>query len=105
MGVCKAALESSVKYLARDLGTKSIRVNAISAGPIKTLAASAIGDAKFLYKWNADHSFLKRNVDNLDVGNSALYLLSDMASGVTGEIHYVDAGYNKMGMPDPKNIT
>ena len=105
MGVCKAALESSVKYLARDLGAKSIRVNAISAGPIKTLAASAIGDAKFLYKWNADHSFLKRNVDNLDVGNSALYLLSDMASGVTGEIHYVDAGFNKMGMPDPKNIT
>ena len=104
MGVCKAALESSVKYLARDLGAKGIRVNAISAGPIKTLAASAIGDAKFLYKWNADHSFLKRNVDNLDVGNSALYLLSDMASGVTGEIHYVDAGYNKMGMPDPKNI-
>tara|TARA_E500000331_G_scaffold264363_1_gene255495 strand:+ start:469 stop:1245 length:777 start_codon:yes stop_codon:yes gene_type:complete len=105
MGVCKAALESSVKYLARDLGTKGVRVNAISAGPIKTLAASAIGDAKFLYKWNADHSFLKRNVNNLDVGNSALYLLSDMASGVTGEIHYVDAGYNKMGMPDPKNIT
>ena len=105
MGGCKAALESSVKYLARDLGAKGIRVNAISAGPIKTLAASAIGDAKFLYKWNADHSFLKRNVDNLDVGNSALYLLSDMASGVTGEIHYVDAGYNKMGMPDPKNIT
>ncbi len=105
MGVCKAALESSVKYLARDLGAKGIRVNAISAGPIKTLAASAIGDSKFLYKWNADHSFLKRNVDNLDVGNSALYLLSHMASGVTGEIHYVDAGYNKMGMPDPKNIT
>ena len=105
MGVCKAALESSVKYLARDLGAKNIRVNAISAGPIKTLAASAIGDAKFLYKWNADHSFLKRNVDNLDVGNSALYLLSDMASGVTGEIHYVDGGYNKVGMPDPKNFT
>ena len=105
MGVCKAALEASVKYLARDLGSKGIRVNAISAGPIKTLAASAIGDAKFLYKWNADHSLLKRNVDNLDVGNSALYLLSDMASGVTGEIHYVDAGYNKVGMPDPKNIT
>tara|TARA_Y100001936_G_C16010739_1_gene633398 strand:+ start:627 stop:1412 length:786 start_codon:yes stop_codon:yes gene_type:complete len=105
MGVCKAALESSVKYLARDLGQKNIRVNAISAGPIKTLAASAIGDAKFLYKWNADHSFLKRNVDNMDVGNSALYLLSDMAGGVTGEIHYVDAGYNKLGMPDPKNIT
>ena len=105
MGVCKAALESSVKYLARDLGAKGIRVNAISAGPIKTLAASAIGDAKFLYKWNADHSFLKRNVDNLDVGNSALYLLSDMAGGVTGEIHYVDAGYNKVGMPYPKYIS
>jgi enoyl-[acyl-carrier protein] reductase I len=105
MGVCKSALEASVKYLARDLGSKGIRVNAISAGPIKTLAASAIGDAKFLYKWNEDHSFLKRNVDINDVGNSALYLLSDLASGVTGEIHYVDAGYNKVGMPDPKNIS
>ena len=78
---------------------------AISAGPIKTLAASAIGDAKFLYKWNEDHSLLKRNVDINDVGNSALYLLSDLAGGVTGEIHYVDAGYNKVGMPNPKNIT
>ena len=105
MGVCKSALEASVKYLARDLGSKGIRVNAISAGPIKTLAASAIGDAKFLYKWNADHSFLKRNVDINDVGNSALYLMSELAAGVTGEIHYVDAGYNKVGMPDPKNIT
>ena len=105
MGVCKSALESSVKYLARDLGEKKIRVNAISAGPIKTLAASAIGDAKFLYKWNQDHSLLKRNVDINDVGSSALYLLSDLAAGVTGEIHYVDAGYNKVGMPNPKNIT
>jgi len=105
MGVCKAALESSVKYLARDLGIKGIRVNAISAGPIKTLAASAIGDAKFLYKWNEDHSLLKRNVDINDVGSSALYLLSDLAAAVTGEIHYVDAGYNKVGMPNPKNIT
>ena len=104
MGVCKSALEASVKYLARDLGAKGIRVNAISAGPIKTLAASAIGDAKFLYKWNEDHSFLKRNVDIHDVGNSALYLISDLSAGVTGEIHYVDAGYNKVGMPDPKNI-
>ena len=104
MGVCKAALESSVKYLARDLGAKGMRVNAISAGPIKTLAASAIGDAKFLYKWNEEHSLLKRNVDIHDVGNSALYLLSHLAKGVTGEIHYVDAGYNKVGMPDPKNI-
>ena len=105
MGVCKAALESSVKYISRDLGVKGIRVNAISAGPIKTLAASAIGDAKFLYKWSSDHSFLKRNVDIDDVGKSALYLLSDLAAGVTGEIHYVDAGYNKAGMPDPKNIS
>jgi|TARA_B100000446_G_scaffold31469_1_gene26793 enoyl-[acyl-carrier protein] reductase I len=105
MGVCKAALETSVKYLARDLGSRSIRVNAISAGPIKTLAASAIGDAKFLYKWNEDHSLLKRNVDTQDIGNSALYLLSDLAGAVTGEIHYVDAGYNKVGMPNPKNIT
>jgi len=105
MGVCKAALESSVKYIARDLGSKGIRVNAISAGPIKTLAASAIGDAKFLYKWSADHSLLKRNIDIDDVGKSALYLLSDLAAGVTGEIHYVDAGYNKVGMPNPKNIT
>tara|TARA_B110000438_G_C15780968_1_gene636323 strand:- start:772 stop:1557 length:786 start_codon:yes stop_codon:yes gene_type:complete len=105
MGVCKSALEASVKYLARDLGSKGIRVNAISAGPIKTLAASAIGDARFLYKWNEDHSFLKRNVNIHDVGNSALYLLSDLAAGVTGEIHYVDAGYNKVGMPDPKNIS
>ena len=104
MGVCKAALESSVKYIARDLGSKGIRVNAISAGPIKTLAASAIGDAKFLYKWSADHSMLKRNVDIDDVGKSALYLLSDLAGGVTGEIHYVDAGYNKVGMPNPKNM-
>ena len=105
MGVCKSALETSTKYLARDLGHKQIRVNAISAGPIKTLAASAIGDAKFLYKWNADHSFLKRNVDINDVGNSAVYLVSDLSGGVTGEIHYVDAGYNKVGMPDPKNFT
>ena len=105
MGVCKAALESSVKYLAADLGKKGIRVNAISAGPIKTLAAAAIGDAKFLYKWNEDHSLLKRNVDINDVGGAALYLVSNLAAAVTGEIHYVDAGYNKVGMPNPKNIT
>ncbi len=104
MGVCKAALETSVKYLAKDLGSKGIRVNAISAGPIKTLAASAIGDAKFLYKWNEDHSLLKRNVDINDVGSSALYLLSDLSAAVTGEIHYVDAGYNKVGMPNPKDM-
>ena len=105
MGLAKSALEASVRYLATDLGKDKIRVNSISAGPIKTLAASAIGDAKFLYKWNEDHSFLKRNVDIHDVGNSALYLLSDLGGGVTGEIHYVDAGYNKVGMPDPKNMS
>jgi len=99
------SINSSVKYLSADLGSKEIRVNAISAGPIKTLAASAIGDAKFLYKWNENHSPLKKNVDINDVGGSALYLLSDLASGVSGEIHYVDAGYNKVGMPNPKNIT
>ena len=105
MGVCKSALEASVKYLARDMGNRGVRVNAISAGPVKTLAASAIGDAKFLYKWNEDHSFLKRNIDINDVGNAALYLISDLSSAVTGEIHYVDAGFNKVGMPDPKNIS
>ncbi|MBJ7489420.1 MAG: SDR family oxidoreductase, partial [Candidatus Fonsibacter sp.] len=104
MGVCKAALETSVKYLSVDLGSNGIRVNAISAGPIKTLAASAIGDAKFLYKWNENHSPLKRNVDINDVGGAAVYLLSDLAAGVTGEIHYVDAGYNIVGMPNPKNM-
>ena len=105
MGVCKAALESSVKYLSNDLGSKGIRVNAISAGPIKTLSAAAIGDAKFLYKWNEDHSPLKKNVNLNDIGGAALYLLSDLSSGVSGEIHYVDAGYNKIGMPNPKNIS
>ena len=105
MGLAKASLEASVRFLAVSLGKEGHRVNAISAGPIKTLAASAIGDAKFLYKWNEDHSFLKRNVDINDVGNSSLYLLSELGGGVTGEIHYVDAGYNKVGMPDPKNIS
>ena len=99
MGVCKAALETSVKYLARDLGSRSIRVNAISAGPIKTLAASGIEDFKTLLKWNEKHSPLSRNVTIDDVGQSAVYLLSDMSRGVTGEIHYVDSGYNIMGMP------
>ena len=103
--VSRAAGINLTKSLANEFAKHKIRVNAISAGPIKTLAASAIGDAKFLYKWNENHSFLKRNVDIKDVGNSALYLLSDLAAGVTGEIHYVDAGYNKVGMPDPKNIS
>lgn len=100
MGVAKAALESSVRYLARDLGTRGIRVNAISAGPIKTLAASGIGDFRMILKYNEINAPLKRNVSTQDVGNSAMYLLSDLANGVTGEIHYVDAGYNIMGMGD-----
>ncbi|MBM0637587.1 enoyl-ACP reductase FabI [Campylobacter sp. VicNov18] len=98
MGVAKAALESSVRYLARDLGERQIRVNAISAGPIKTLAASGIGDFRMILKYNEINAPLKRNVSIEDVGNSAMYLLSDLARGVTGEVHYVDAGYNIMGM-------
>jgi len=98
MGVAKAALETSVKYLAMDLGPEKIRVNAISAGPIKTLAASGIGDFRYILKWNEYNSPLRRNVTIEDVGGGALYLLSDLASGVTGEIHHVDAGYNVIGM-------
>jgi len=99
MGVAKAALEMTTKYLAEDLGKDGIRVNAISAGPIKTLAAAGIGDFSFMLKWNAAHAPLKENVTITQVGNSGMYLLSDLSSGVTGEIHYVDAGYNIMGMP------
>jgi enoyl-[acyl-carrier protein] reductase I len=98
MGVAKAALETSVRYLAVDLGGENIRVNAISAGPIKTLAASGIGDFRYILKWNELNSPLQRNVTIEDVGGAGLYLLSDLASGVTGEIHYVDAGYNVIGM-------
>lgn len=100
MGVAKAALESSVRYLAHDLGDKGMRVNAISAGPIKTLAASGIGDFRLILNYNEQHSPLKRNVSIDDVGKSALYLLSDLSSGVTGEVHYVDCGYNIIGLPD-----
>ncbi|MEA2049021.1 MAG: enoyl-ACP reductase FabI [Campylobacterota bacterium] len=99
MGVAKAALEMTTKYLAEDLGQDGIRVNAISAGPIKTLAAAGIGDFSFMLKWNAAHAPLKENVTIAQVGNSGMYLLSDLSSGVTGEVHYVDAGYNIMGMP------
>jgi enoyl-[acyl-carrier protein] reductase I len=99
MGVAKAALEMTVKYLAEDLGKYGIRVNAISAGPIKTLAAAGIGEFGFMLKWNAAHSPLKKNITIEQVGNSGMYLLSDLSSGVTGEIHYVDGGYNIMGMP------
>ncbi|MFA6756624.1 MAG: SDR family oxidoreductase, partial [Sulfurospirillaceae bacterium] len=98
MGVAKAALESSVRYLAVDCGDRNIRVNAISAGPIKTLAASGIGDFRTILKWNEANAPLKKNVTTDEVGNSGMYLLSDLSKGVTGEIHYVDAGYNIMGM-------
>ena len=98
MGVAKAALETSVKYLAMDLGPQGVRVNAISAGPIKTLAASGIGDFRYIMKWNEYNAPLRRNVTIEDVGGAGLYLLSDLASGVTGEVHYVDAGYNVVGM-------
>jgi len=98
MGVAKAALEASVRYLAADCGKDNIRVNAISAGPIKTLAASGIGDFRYILKWNELNSPLKRNVTIEDVGNSGLYLLSDLGSGVTGEVLHVDAGYHTVGM-------
>jgi enoyl-[acyl-carrier protein] reductase I len=103
MGVAKAALESIVRYLAVELGEENIRINAISAGPIKTLAASGIGDFRYMLKWNESHSPLKRNVTIEEVGNSGMYMLSDLSSGVTGEIHYVDCGYNTIGIPTNKD--
>ena len=107
MGVAKAALETSTQYLAADLGPEGIRVNAISAGPIKTLAASGIGDFRYIMKWNEYNAPLRRNVTIEDVGGSALYLLSDLASGVTGEVLHVDAGYHVVGMKaeDAPDIT
>ena len=98
MGVAKAALEASVRYLAEDLGKQKIRVNAVSAGPIKTLAASGIGDFRYILKWNEYNSPLRRTVGTDEVGDSALYLLSDLSRGVTGEVHHVDCGYNLVGM-------
>jgi enoyl-[acyl-carrier protein] reductase I len=98
MGVAKAALEASVRYLAADLGKSAIRVNAISAGPIKTLAASGIGDFRYILKWNEFNAPLRRNVTIDEVGNAALYLLSDLGRAVTGEVHHVDCGYNVIGM-------
>ena len=98
MGVAKAALEASVRYLAADLGTAGIRVNAISAGPIKTLAASGIGDFRYILKWNQLNAPLRRNVTIEDVGGAGLYLLSDLGAGVTGEVHHVDCGYHVVGM-------
>ena len=107
MGVAKAALEASVRYLAADLGAKNIRVNAISSGPIKTLAASGIGDFRYILKWNEYNSPLRRTVTVEEVGDTAVYFLSDMSRGVTGEIHHVDAGYHIVGMkhPDAADIT
>lgn len=101
MGVAKAALEASVRYLAADLGGLGIRVNAISAGPIKTLAASGIGDFRYILKWNQLNAPLQRNVTIEDVGGAGLYLLSDLGSGVTGEVHHVDCGYHLVGMKNP----
>jgi enoyl-[acyl-carrier protein] reductase I len=99
MGVAKAALEASVRYLAADLGKDNIRVNAVSAGPMRTLAGSAVGDARLVFKWNKAHSPLKKNIELDHVGGAALYLLSELSAGVTGEIHFVDAGYHVIGMP------
>jgi len=101
MGVAKAALESSVRYLAADLGPKNIRVNAISAGPIKTLAAAGIGDFRYILKWNEYNTPLRRNVTSEEVGASALYLMSDLGRGVTGEILHVDSGYHVVGLKNP----
>ncbi|RAI42960.1 enoyl-ACP reductase FabI [Rhodoplanes roseus] len=107
MGVAKAGLEASVRYLAADLGEKNIRVNAVSAGPIKTLAAAGIGDFRYILRWNEYNSPLKRTVTIDEVGDTAVYLLSDLARGVTGEIHHVDAGYHVVGMkrPDAPDIS
>ncbi len=104
MGVAKAALEASVRYLAADLGRDAIRVNAISAGPMRTLAGSAIGDARLVFKWNKAHSALKKNIELDNIGGAALYLLSDLSVGVTGEVHFVDAGYNVIGMPPTADL-
>jgi enoyl-[acyl-carrier protein] reductase I len=102
MGVAKAALEASVRYLAADLGPQNIRVNAISAGPIKTLAASGIGDFRYILKWNEYNAPLRRTVTPEEVGDTGVYLLSDLSRGVTGEIHHVDAGYHVVGMKNPE---
>jgi enoyl-[acyl-carrier protein] reductase I len=101
MGLAKAALESSVRYLAADLGAKNIRVNAISAGPLKTLAASGIGDFRYILKWNEYNTPLRRNITLDDVGNAGVFFLSDLSSGVTGEIQHVDAGYHVVGIKHP----
>lgn len=104
MGVAKAALEASVRYLAADLGRDGIRVNAISAGPMRTLAGSAVGDARLVFKWNKAHTPLKRTIELDHVGGAALYLLSGLSGGVTGEVHFVDAGFNVVGMPPTADL-
>ena len=104
MGVAKAALEASVRYLAADLGRDNIRVNAISAGPMRTLAGAAVGDARMVFKWAKNSSPLKKSVELNHVGGAALYLLSDLAGGVTGEVHFVDAGFNVIGMPPTADL-
>ena len=104
MGVAKAALEASVRYLAADFGPRGIRVNAISAGPVRTLAGSGIGDARLMFAFQQKHSPLGRGVTLDELGSSALYLLSDLSGGVTGEIHYVDSGYNVISMPRPEDL-
>jgi enoyl-[acyl-carrier protein] reductase I len=103
MGVAKAALEASVRYLAVDLGKSRIRVNAVSAGPMRTLAGSAIGDARYVWRYNRDHAPLRRNVTLDEVGGAALYLLSDLSAGVTGEVVHVDGGFHAIGIPKPEN--
>ncbi len=104
MGVAKAALEASIRYLAADYGPQNIRINGISAGPVRTLAGAGIADARFMFNFQKAHAPLRRTVTIEDVGGSALYLLSDLSSGVTGEIHFVDAGYNIISMPRPEDI-
>lgn len=104
MGIAKAALEASVRYIAADLGPRNIRVNAISAGPIRTLAGAGIGDARSMFNYQRQHSPLRRSLTIEDVGGSALYLLSPLSAGVTGEIHFVDAGYNVISMPRPEDL-
>jgi enoyl-[acyl-carrier protein] reductase I len=104
MGVAKAALEASVRYLAADFGPRGIRVNAISAGPVRTLAGSGIGDARLMFAFQQKHSLLGRGVTLAELGGAALYLLSDLSGGVTGEVHYVDSGYNVISMPRPEDL-
>ena len=104
MGVAKAALEASVRYLAADFGPNAIRVNAISAGPVRTLAGAGVADARFMYNFQRDHSPLRRSVTIENIGGSALYLLSNLSEGVTGEVHFVDAGFHTISMPRPDEL-